>query len=848
MKKAFQITGLVLLVLCLFSAHALAERLGVQGEMRSFRTLRILADIPEAVSGKLEIMQGSAVIRDFEWTSGETLEWDGLAYFGEPLASGDYTLRGTFAGQDRKTWTEETAFHMKSPGTAVLYALPWPECVHADELDTFVVETASSGEGTLILTCEDMQGQEQFRVTRSLTEAFQPGRVRPGQARMEKLEPGEYRFRLWMAGAEAWEKSCTVRVNGTVREKLEPGVTGPVLPETGMSDAEIWAVMQKPSVVVDIGNVSHQNIYSEKQEKSQILGTLHGQSQALEVLETDDAWAGIRACRHEDGAWVEGYVPLRRLKVVEPAGEYGLLVDMTSQTLAVFRSGERLCTVSVSTGLAIPQKLFRETAQGAFLTDEHIGGFAESFFHYEYPIRYDGGNLMHQVGWKKNGGFRDTSEQMALLGTKASHGCIRLPQANPVFSAYRAWTTLPRGTRVLIMDNAPMPEMEKAEEPEEPEEAEEAEETEVPDAGPVWAWEKGSLEIPELEDAEEWIDFDGADALESIPGDREPAQVVLTAGGDVVLGTRENWWRRQDGLARTLEREGLAYPLSGLKDIFLEDDATLVNLECVLKADARWEKTDKLYRFRGLPSYAEALPLSSVEYVCIANNHYIDYGYSGQKATREALESRQVGYFGYGYTSMLECAGYRIGLCGIRETVYLSNPEQMEKDIRALRDAGADVVICMCHWGKEYSATHNETQIRMAQSAAAAGADLILGGHPHVVQGLDIVDGSIVAWSHGNLMFGGTIQLTTFDGLLTRWVLHMTDSGLEKAELVLIPVLTSSAAQNGVNDYHPVIAQGEDARRILEKVQADSTLSIRERMVFRRGEDGFYAENAEVEN
>ena len=79
MKKAFQITGLVLLVLCLFSAHALAERLGVQGEMRSFRTLRILADIPEAVSGKLEIVQGSAVIRDFEWTSGETLEWDGLA-------------------------------------------------------------------------------------------------------------------------------------------------------------------------------------------------------------------------------------------------------------------------------------------------------------------------------------------------------------------------------------------------------------------------------------------------------------------------------------------------------------------------------------------------------------------------------------------------------------------------------------------------------------------------------------------------------------------------------------------------------------------------------------------------
>ena len=119
----------------------------------------------------------------------------------------------------------------------------------------------------------------------------------------------------------------------------------------------------------------------------------------------------------------------------------------------------------------------------------------------------------------------------------------------------------------------------------------------------------------------------------------------------------------------------------------------------------------------------------------------------------------------------------------------------------------------------------------MAQYAANSGANIVVGTHPHVVQGVANLDGCAVLYSLGNLVFGGTHELQTFDAMLARATLRFADDGSYLgAEIRLVPVLTSGAAPQ--NDFRPVPAAGEDAQRIVDLVQADSDMEIGETLWF----------------
>ncbi len=117
----------------------------------------------------------------------------------------------------------------------------------------------------------------------------------------------------------------------------------------------------------------------------------------------------------------------------------------------------------------------------------------------------------------------------------------------------------------------------------------------------------------------------------------------------------------------------------------------------------------------------------------------------------------------------------------------------------------------------------------MARACARAGADLVIGHHPHVVQGMDWIDGVPVIYSLGNLMFGGTIRLTEYDGLLAQVVFYPHRQE-DRLEIRLIPVLTSGEAKNSRNDYQPCIARDEDGLRILKKVQKDTGWLLTDRV------------------
>lgn len=245
----------------------------------------------------------------------------------------------------------------------------------------------------------------------------------------------------------------------------------------------------------------------------------------------------------------------------------------------------------------------------------------------------------------------------------------------------------------------------------------------------------------------------------------------------------------------------------------------MVNLENVLKDDGDG-RMDRRHNFRGPSGFAEILKAGGIELVNLANNHFPDYGQDGKKSTRSALRDAGIAFAGYGSLFVYEKSGIRVGFAGIRETIWRQGLERVTDEIAQLKKAGCDFIVYTCHFGNEYEPRHNALQEEIARAAVDAGADLVIGHHPHIVQGIEEYQGSLIFYSLGNLVFGGNLELSTFDGLLLQVTLDFDRGELLQTQARLIPVLTSGAAP--ANDFRPVVAQGSDKERILEAVRSDS--------------------------
>ncbi|MBN1776766.1 MAG: CapA family protein [Clostridiales bacterium] len=303
-------------------------------------------------------------------------------------------------------------------------------------------------------------------------------------------------------------------------------------------------------------------------------------------------------------------------------------------------------------------------------------------------------------------------------------------------------------------------------------------------------------------------------------------EITLTFGGDCVLGTREEWVRTTRNFEECIETIGMNWCFSGFNGLFSKDDLTLINLECALHDSNTGYNRTKQYTFCGKTGYTQMLTGVGIEAVNVANNHYIDYNQSREESTKAALEAAGVEYCGFQNLFVCEREGIKIGFGGCRETVFFTESKAVvSRDIQKLKEMGCDVIVYSCYWGREYSPTHNQKQETMAKYAAESGADIIVGTHPHVVQGIENLDGCAVLYSLGNLVFGGTHKMTTFDAMLARATLRFGDGGAYLgAQIKLLPVLTSGSAPE--NDFRPVLADVESATRILSLVQDDSALTV----------------------
>jgi hypothetical protein len=233
--------------------------------------------------------------------------------------------------------------------------------------------------------------------------------------------------------------------------------------------------------------------------------------------------------------------------------------------------------------------------------------------------------------------------------------------------------------------------------------------------------------------------------------------------------------------------------------ILRQNDLRIVNLECALSADASpvWKSGSV---FKGRPEHISGLTAVPFEVVTLANNHVFDYGPEAFSRTLKLLSENSIRSVGAGMSVeearrplMIDLNGVRIGIVNFSEgedlTSAVSGPgvfgwevDTVVDSVRALRP-GVDIILVICHGGVEYIPFPPPYMASAFRRIAEAGADLIIGHHPHVPQGVQICNGVPICYSLGNFVF---YQETD---LLYRKLGYLVKAGVSRAGLTHIQLI-----------------------------------------------------------
>lgn len=330
----------------------------------------------------------------------------------------------------------------------------------------------------------------------------------------------------------------------------------------------------------------------------------------------------------------------------------------------------------------------------------------------------------------------------------------------------------------------------------------------VQDSGVVMAAETESSAAAETKKGEQ-----------TLPVRSDDVRIIVSAAGDVTLGTDESF-SYAGSFPQEVQRSGYDHFVKNIRPIFTKDDLTMVNLEGTLtNATAKAQKT---FRFKGSPDYAAILVRGGIDAVNVANNHSHDYLQRGFNDTLAALQKSGVGYFGYtkAYTKTIK--GVTVGVLGYEGWKNDQGlRDQIKRDIITLRKQGVKIVVVNFHWGIERSYAPNATQQALGKWAIDAGADLVVGHHPHVVQGIQEYKGKYIVYSLGNFIFGGNRNPSDKDTFIFQQAFHLIDGKLTtQKEIAIIPMSMSSVAVR--NNYQPTRLSGKEAMRVWNKIQTSS--------------------------
>jgi poly-gamma-glutamate capsule biosynthesis protein CapA/YwtB (metallophosphatase superfamily) len=297
---------------------------------------------------------------------------------------------------------------------------------------------------------------------------------------------------------------------------------------------------------------------------------------------------------------------------------------------------------------------------------------------------------------------------------------------------------------------------------------------------------------------------------------RAQETVSFCAAGDIMLDR---------GVKKHMLGKGGFYPFRDITGFIKRHDLSFCNLEGPVSA--RGKKKPKLYSFRFDPALMEGLGVSGFNMFSLANNHILDYGGRALLDTVEFMEEKNYFYSGAGKNKQEASAARYREINGIKFAfianvdMYLSrekgsSPQAFERsglnEISAvIREAkkNADYVIVSFHWGEEYKNYPAKRQQEYGRACVDSGADLVIGHHPHVMQGIEKYKGKIILYSLGNFIFdqrrAGTNEAMVF-------FCRFTKDGI--IDTYVLPVR--------IKKGRPDFAAGKDAEEIKNRIMAYS--------------------------
>jgi len=259
----------------------------------------------------------------------------------------------------------------------------------------------------------------------------------------------------------------------------------------------------------------------------------------------------------------------------------------------------------------------------------------------------------------------------------------------------------------------------------------------------------------------------------------EKKQATLMFVGDIILDRGVEYYIVKEG------NGDFSFPFLKIADYLKEADILVGNLETPVSD--KGEKAGSIYSFRSDPKAIEGLVFAGFDILSVANNHAFDYGRPAFEDTLSRLKVAGISYIGGGFSEaeahtpvIKEVNGTKIAFLeytnlgsphweakGVDSGISWLDKGRMEEDVKKAKEM-ADIVVVAFHYGEEYALEPNQFQKDISQAAIDAGADLVIGHHPHVVQPTERYKNGFIAYSLGNFVFDQGFSDETQKGLLIR--------------------------------------------------------------------------------
>lgn len=273
--------------------------------------------------------------------------------------------------------------------------------------------------------------------------------------------------------------------------------------------------------------------------------------------------------------------------------------------------------------------------------------------------------------------------------------------------------------------------------------------------------------------------------LKQAPVIEKPVENILIFGGDIMLSRTVN--------AQMEKYQNYSWPLAKIYPLFNKADLAIANLESPFLVSNNYKVPTGSFSFKANPKSISALTLAGFDILSLANNHILNQGQAGLDDTAKILDEAGIAYTGLAAKNLVikESRGIKFAFLSYtysadsKLVANMLNISQVKNDIASAKNQ-ADVIIVLMHAGTEYTSAPNKQQIDFAHNVIGAGADLVIGSHPHWPQTVENYQGKTIIYSLGNLVFDQMWSKETSRGLVAK--VYFKDKEIDKIDYIPINI------------------------------------------------------------